>query len=266
MSTWNLRQVRKYGVALIAASAGVGIFISEIQRIRALPPSLLNYGYLACFVIVGGLIFAWIWATEYELGLEIWLYPKEKRIPSGTKETVQVLLLGVALVALFYTARNAFLFSCAFTAYSSIVCLAVFNMNTVELPPLLADSQEHLNENPENWSQEIKRLRIEALSVLESYFLKRPHTPRHVYILNAAFIACLTALYGQLRNITEWGLAAYALTFFTILVSEIVIFSWRVDRDKKLRKIDESLRKNGYDIERSANKANSADAKSRAAD
>lgn len=235
------------------------MFVSEFHRIRALPPSILNYGYLSCFVIVAALIFAWIWVTEYELGLDVWLYPKKKRIPSGTKETAQVLLLGLALVALFYAARDALLFAGAFTVYSSVVCLAVFRMNTLELPPLFADSCEHLNENPKSWSHEITRLRLEAISVLDSYFLKRPHTPRHVLILDAAFVACLIALYGQLRNRPEWGLAAYALTFSTILVSECVIFSWRIARDNKLRQIDEWLCSMGHDIERLANKSVDSD-------
>jgi hypothetical protein len=252
---WNLRRARKYGVALIAASAGIGMFISEFQRIRTLPPSILNYGYLSCFIIVAALIFCWIWVTEYELDLDIWLYLKKKRIPSGTKETAQVILLGLVLVALFYTARDALLFSGVFSVYSTVVCLLVFHMNTVELPPLCADSREHLNQNPENWGEEITIQRLEAISVLESYFLRRPHTPRHVLILDAAFIACLMALFGELRASPEWQLAAYALIFSTILVSELVIFSWRINRDKKLRQIDELLCSKGHDVEKLADKS-----------
>jgi hypothetical protein len=252
MTTWNLRQARKYGVALLAAAAGVGIFISEIHRIIELPPSILNYGYLSCFFIVGALVIGWIWATDYELGLEVWLYPKKKRIPSGTKETAQVILIGLVLIALFYSARNPLLFSGAFTVYSSVVCLLVFRMNTLEIPPLFADSLEHLYENPENWSEEIIRLRIEAISILDLYFLRQPHTPRHILILDAAFVACLIALYGQLKNSHEWGFTAYAIIFSNILVSEIVIFSWRIARDKKLKQIDESLRNLGHDIEKMA--------------
>lgn len=254
MERFNLKQARKYGVALIVASAGVGMFVSEFQRIRALPPSIENYGYLACFIMVAVLIFAWIWVTEYELGLDAWLYPKRKRIPSGTKETAQIMLLGVALVALFYSARSPMFLSVAVAAYSTIVCLLVFRMNTLELPPLFSESREHLTQNPEGWSDDVVKLRLDAVLVLESYFLRRPHTPRHVIILNVAFLGCLAALCARLKGSPEWALVSYGITFVTILVSEIVIFAWRIDRDNKLRPIDEKLRDLGHDIEKLANK------------
>ncbi|MCX7010768.1 MAG: hypothetical protein NTY53_26590 [Kiritimatiellaeota bacterium] len=248
MNRWSLLQARKYGVILIAGAAGIGMFVTEFQRIRALPPSILNYGYLSCFAIVGVLIFAWIMVTEYEIGLSVWLYPKRTRIPSGTIQTAQVMLIGLVLVALFYAARDALLFSASFAVYSSIICLLNFRMNTHEMPPLFADTREHLAENPEHWSQEIIKLRLDAVTELDSYFLGRPHTPRHIIILDAAFLACLIALYGQLKNSPVWSLVAYVLTFVTILVSELVIFYWRNARDSKLKPIDELLRGKGHDI------------------
>ena len=254
MERFNLKQARKYGVALIAASAGVGMLVSEFHRIRALPASVENYGYLACFIIVAVLIFAWVWVTEYELGLDVWLCPKRKRIHSGTIETAQVMLLGVVLVALLYAARDPLLFSLAFLVYSSIVCLLVFRMNTLELPVLFSDSRDRLIENPDKWSKEIVKLRAEAISILETYFVGRPHTPRHVIILDAAFLGCMTALYGKLKGQPEFKLASYSIAFATILISEIAIFAWRIDRDNKLRSIDERLRELGHDMEKLANK------------
>ncbi len=195
-----------------------------------------------------GLIYSWMWATEYELALAAWLYPDKKCIPSGTKETVQVMILGIVLVTLFYSTRDALMFSVVFTVYSTVVCLLVYLMNKVEIPPLFKDSIDHLNDNPENWGKEIIDLRQNAISILDSYFLRRPHTPRHILILLTSFVSLLLALYGELRGYPNLLLLAYALIFITILVSEIVIFYWRNKRDSELRPIYESLKSKNHDI------------------
>ena len=84
---------RKWAVGLISTLLGVGMFISEIQRLRTLPTDIMNYVYLALFVVTGVLIFLWIWATQKELDLLFeYLDPQRYTPPSTAKETFLILL------------------------------------------------------------------------------------------------------------------------------------------------------------------------------
>lgn len=64
-----IMQARQWGLGIFTASIGLGLLVSEIQRVKATIHSPQTIGYLTLFGITGILIFLWIWATSKELDL-----------------------------------------------------------------------------------------------------------------------------------------------------------------------------------------------------
>ena len=75
---------RSWAVGLITTVLGVGLFLSEVDRIRHMTPSAMSYAYLVLLAVTGCLIFLWIWATQKELDMLFrWLDPQHYEPPSS---------------------------------------------------------------------------------------------------------------------------------------------------------------------------------------
>jgi len=244
----ELATARKYAVALITGAFGIGLFISEIQRIWKLPHCFFSWAYIALFVLVGLLVFVWIWATQKELDLLLeWLEPKSYVPPSSMKETAMIVGEGVVLTALFFTARDPCVFSIVFTAYSLLVMVSVMHLNR-ELRLAFADTEEHLAKTTESERNPLVGLQLEGLGVLCEYFLGRPHTLRHIVILLVSVLGVGLSAWWWLSDAQALGIASYSLFFTLILVSEVVIAQWRNYRDAKLRIVISKMHKVQYDL------------------
>lgn len=100
-----LVSARKNAVSGITAVIGVTLFVQEVQRIRELPFSLVNYEYLALLAVTGALVFLWIWGSEELEMLGRWLDPEEFPVPSSFNQLAMIMGLAFVLVCLFFAAR-----------------------------------------------------------------------------------------------------------------------------------------------------------------
>jgi hypothetical protein len=113
----SLVDARKNAVSGVTAVLGVALFVQEVQRIRDLPFSLVNYEYLALLAVTGALVFLWIWGSEELEMLGRWLDPEEFPIPSSFNQIAMIMGLAAFLVCLFFAARDIRWFTSLFLLY-----------------------------------------------------------------------------------------------------------------------------------------------------
>ena len=234
---------RDWAVRLVAAVLGIGFLFAELQRILALPANNLKYAHLALLAVVIGLVFLWFWATDKELSLLLdWLDPVSYLIPISVGEVLTIIGFGILLVVLVFAARDPLWFSVAFSVYSLALIYAAKYMNSqigtaIQRSRLRAEADLNLPEYAERAT-----IFLSALDVLDFYFLKRPSI-RRLNIIFAFSVAGLAfATCWTFNGIELLALLTYGIFIVLILVSESIVGSWRIDRDRKIKAIYERLR------------------------
>ena len=234
---------RNWGVGLITALLGLGMFISEVKRMQTLSSDPMNYAYLALFILSGALIFLWIWATQKELDLLFeWLDPERYEPPSSLKETILIIGFAILLIGLLFASRDQLLFGLVFTLYSFILIFTAKYLNQ-EIALAIDKSRDRVKVDLED--NNLKRraqLYLEAINVLDFYFIKRPVTLRLIIIFVFSLIGLALAIWWKVTGASMIGLLSYLIFFLTILVSEVVIGLWRNVHDSDLRPIAAELR------------------------
>jgi hypothetical protein len=238
----EIANARNWGIWLIGTVLGIGLFVSEYQRIRSLDPSPMNYAYLVLLVLTGLLIFLWIWATERELNLLFdWLDPERYVPPSTLKETILILFIAAVLLVMLFTARDPFLYGTVFTLYSAGSTLAGVYRDR-EITAAIQRSKSRLDRDLQNPSlAEIARIYGRGVRIIESYFIKRPMLKRGNICTVVAAVAWLAALDWKVRGIQWSGFGAYVLYIGLVIGSEAIIFRWRMVRDIAIRSADADL-------------------------
>lgn len=238
----DITNARNWGIGIVTASLGMGLFVYEVQRIRALQADSMNYAYLALFLLTGILIFLWIWATQRELNLLFeWLDPERFVPPSSLKETLLILFFAVLLTALLFAARNPLAYGIIFTAYSTVLIPSTIYLNK-EIQQAINKSKNRLSEDlKDEQLKEQARLYAAGVEVLDTYFIRRPMKRRLILILIASAIGVTLAIFWKLSQTRWFGVSSYLVFFGTILFSEIVIAQWRCIRDSNLREIEAGL-------------------------
>ncbi|MFZ0033601.1 MAG: hypothetical protein WAK60_01260 [Sedimentisphaerales bacterium] len=229
---------RKWGVSLIGALIGIGLFVSEVKRILQLPLDLMNCAYITLFIITGGLIFLWIWSTDRELDLLLrWLDPKKYEPPSGIKETLVILGYAVFLVILLFTSRNPLWYSCFFSIYS-LIDLYGGKLRRKELSEAFVKSKERARADldDENLASTAE-LYIKLVDNLEFYFIKRPHEKRLITIAIFSVIGLGLSVCWATTGTRLFGLGAYMMFIVLLIASELTIWRWRSIRDNHIRPI-----------------------------
>jgi len=235
---------RTWGIGVFTVCLALGLFASEVNRILHLPTDLSDWMYLALFLVCIALVLVWIWCTQKEPDLLFeWMDPQRYEPPSDLKETAVIVGLSVLLVGLVFTARDPFAFGAVFTAYSTAIMLAVIHFNR-ELREVVSQSTRRLSEASNGASEPEQRsaaIRLEAIAILEEYFIIRPHTPRHIIILGISAIGLVVAITGTYFDVSVLRVIAYAIFILLILVSEAILAHWRNVRDHKLRPLTAEL-------------------------
>ena len=236
---------RTSGVVLITSLLALGLFISEVRRIRSLSPDLINYAYLALFILSGLLIFLWIWSTQKELDLLFeWLDPQRYEPPSTLKETLLIIALAILLIGLVLASRNPMLFGSVFSGYSLVALFAGIYRDR-EIALAIDKSKERLRTDLDSGDQAIKNraaLYMAGINVLDSYFIRNPMTLRSVLVFLFSLLGLTLAIWWRVTGSRSAGFLSYLVWFLIISVSEVVIGVWRNTRDTDLRPITADLR------------------------
>jgi hypothetical protein len=234
---------RKYAVSIISAAIGFSVFLPQMKRIYTLAsPSFSDYSYLALLLVTISLVFIWIWATQKELDILLtWVDTESYHPPDTIKETAIIFGEAILLVLLIYTAQYPFFYGLTFLTYSLVVMLAVAYLNR-ELQKAFDDTRKELQLSSNQSNGAMACVHLKAIDVLEDYFIKRPHTPRHMIILGFSALSALCASLGSAYTNEKITAASYILILLTICISEFVIGKWRISRDVRLGKILSELR------------------------
>lgn len=232
-------KARKWGVNIILSIAGIGMFVSEFQRILSIEAILLDYLGLCLFLATGLLILFWIWATDKELDMLFeWLDPGRYKPPSTVVETLLILSFAVLLITLLFAARYLLLYSIVFTIYS-IVGLPTERHLTRQLKEAIAHSKNNLSS--ENQNDERIVMYSRAVAVIEEYFITRPMRLRSWIVALISVSALCFAIYWKYSNTFLSGVISYSLLIFNIVWSEGLINYWRIVRDNKMRPLEAQL-------------------------
>jgi len=241
----EITNARTWGVGLITALLALGLFISEVRRIRALSLDLINYAYLAVFILSGVLIFLWIWSTEKELDLLFeWLDPQRYEPPSTLKETFLIIALAILLIGLLLASRNPMLFGSVFSAYSLVALFAGIYRDR-EIALAIDKSKERLRTDLDLGDQAVKKraeLYMAGINVLDSYFIRNPMALRSALIFLFSLLGLALAIWWRVTGSRSAAFLSYLVFFLIILSSEVVIGVWRNTRDTDLRPIKADLR------------------------
>ncbi|MDD4891304.1 MAG: hypothetical protein PHU85_15390 [Phycisphaerae bacterium] len=230
------------GIRLIGLSVGTYLLVSEYQRIRSLGLDVMDYAYLGLLFFTGCLVLLWIWAVQRELEfLFTWLDAGAYVPPSSMGETVIILGFAGFLTALLFASRNPFAYGIIFTVYSAASIPGAIYVNRQLREAIDASRNRALEDMQDGQLAPKARVYLEAIAVLEAYFLKRPIVLRLYVILAASLAALGLAIWWQASKARSVGFLAYLAFILIILISELVIGWWRIVRDNKLRSVDMRL-------------------------
>ena len=227
---------RKWAVGAITALLGIGLFVSELARIRQTIADPLSIAYLALFALTGALVFLWIWSTQKELDLLFdWLDPQDYAPPDTLVETISIIGIALILIALLFAARNPLLYGCVFALYS-LAQLPICKLMLREIGEAIRKSRTRLaNDLQTPRYSERARVYASGIDALEAYYLTSPYLLRLVLIAVFALLGLALSIIWKTTGKAIFGLGAYGTFMSTIAASEIVIGRWRNARDKALR-------------------------------
>lgn len=237
---------RKWAIRLLTIAAALGLIASELHRVRrslvalqADPFTIAPYPYLLLLVLILAMIPLWMWATHHEATILItWCDPKDYAVPSDLGTLLREMGIGVTLVILLFSARNPLAFGIAFSLYSFVTMATVRYMNR-ELATVVQACRVRLAEDEgDPRLRDRTQLYGDGLTVVDDYFLQRPHTPRHVGILVASLVGTGFAVASVVSKRGTFALVAYIIFILIIVVSELVLAMWRQDRDRRLRPLE----------------------------
>jgi hypothetical protein len=211
----ELKSARGWGVKVLLAAISVTFFVSEVRRILALSPGLLDYFYLLLLASLGIKVATWIFVSEKELGIVgTWLDPKDYQPPS---ETALILLIAGTLAALVLTSRYLILFGISYVLYAVGNLVGWWRLRT-ELRVAIRGSRKRLEE-------EVPAKAIiygKALDLSEIYYLAFPHILRSTTILGCAAATLIVASYARVHHSRMADAVAYIICIFDILVVQEV--------------------------------------------
>lgn len=233
---------RNWGVSATTGLLGLGLVVSEVSRIRDLPPDTLNFAYLAALGLTGVLIFLWIWATQHELDLLFdWLDPDRYTPPSSILETVLIVFMGLVLSAMFLSARDPLWYGLIFVTYSAIQ-IPAGRYTYAQITEAIERSKLRLaSDRSDPAADEGLAIYQNGVAILEAYFVRRPLVARCVGILLGSLGGLCLAVAWKATGVKWLATASYLLYFVTIVGSEYLIASWRFTRDGRLRDVTSEL-------------------------
>ncbi len=203
---------------------------------------MMDFGHIALLGMTAWLIFSWIWSSQKELDLLFeWLDPERYEPPSTIMETILILTLGILLAGLLVAAKDPGWDALIFTAYSLADKLANKKVQS-EVGEAISKSKERAHKDLENKALVQKaRLYLKGLQALERYYILRPHPLRTLMTLIFSSIGLLISLAWWLTRSDIVGFASYNAFLLTLVVTQIIIWHWRIVRDLGLRPIKAEL-------------------------
>ncbi|HLG59673.1 MAG TPA: hypothetical protein VI485_30320 [Vicinamibacterales bacterium] len=238
----ELIAARNWGVTGVTSLLGVTLFVSEVGRIRSLPPNLVNYLGLLCLGLTGVLIFLWIWSTQRELDMLFdWLDPERYVPPSTILETVLIISIGLFLSLMFLVSRDPLWFSVGFSLYALIQIWAG-RYTYSEVAVAIAHSRRRLKTQGETGAaSQGDQIYERGLAVLENYFVAKPLVARCFAILLGSAVSLSFAVAWKLVDRPSLANTSYVAAILTLVTSEIAIWRWRTERDSALREVTVDL-------------------------
>jgi hypothetical protein len=219
--TTHLRRAIDWSAKVVLGVVGVGLFRSEVERVRTLPHDVINNLYLALLAATLLLTAGWILVSLKELTIICeWLDPMVYDPPD---ETLVGLGIAVALSALFFASRSPLWFGVSYSVYTAINLAAVIHLRK-QMVDVIARSRARLDVEPPAGAQLYRR----AIDLLELYYVKRPNTLRVAATLALALAGLALSIVSQDEAHASFKAYAYVLYLTSLVVLEgLVAFVWR---------------------------------------
>src|SRR5258708_4898895 len=217
----TMRQAVDWSTKLVVGVVGVGLFKSEVERIRARRRDMTNELYLGLLAATLLLTAGWILVSHKELSILCeWLDPKD--YPPPDERAVGLVIAG-ALSVLFFASRSPLWFGVSYSVYTALNLAAVIHLKH-QMVTALRGSRIRLDEERPVGAEFYRA----AIDKLEVHYVRRPN------VLRVGATLCLglagLALSIVARNGAHERLNAYAYVLYltSLVVFEgFVMFFWR---------------------------------------
>jgi hypothetical protein len=238
--------VRDVAIVIIMLMASPSIKKAYLRWIESANPfEMTQWTHIALIAATFGLLLLWRLATGKELGLLFeWLSPELKLFADSAlynmfREIFAIVVYGIALYFLFYTAKDPLWYGMAFTFYSFILIPGTRYLNQKIDAHVIYHKNLLYPELSDSRNAERYKLYLEAIKTLEAYFLNRQMFTRLWLILFASILAFFVALLG--RGVPYWESIASIMFILIIIISEVIVWRWRYVRDNKIKAIRSKL-------------------------
>jgi hypothetical protein len=218
------------GVVLVGIT---GILATVRDRIvlllskEGLNQSPAFYLSILLLLLVLGLIVVWISANKGEIEM---LHKTFRDDVPQVPFKAYCLVAGIAILLgiMGYFSNNIMIFSGMFATYNVLAAWGQWTVNNNVRQMLMKAL------SVSNLADSLRR----DLKAIEKYYLDQPHYPRHIIIIFTSFISFTLSLMSKMP---DWKSSetllisiAYVIMILNFLVSEIVIWVWRKERDGTL--------------------------------
>lgn len=238
--TSALLEARNWAVGIVASIFAMGMFISELNRIKETLSNPLTIGYLILFVTCVLLIFIWIWCTGKELDICFsWLDPERYQPPSSFKEIAMIVIESLILILLFFTSRNPLWFGIIFSIYGFTI-LFTDRYARKEIHKAILQSRKHLEKENE-MEKDVQMHYLRGIDIISHYFDTRPHFQRHLITFLLGILGLSLGIIWKITNTALYGEIAYIIFILSIWIPESILAFWRIERDNGLREIKEEI-------------------------
>jgi hypothetical protein len=230
------------------ALTGLVLFIAEYLKgfgeIDILP--------LALRLFTAAMLFMWIHATWYELNYVLckWLDPRDYAVPQGLLVASMIAMMVVILAILFVSVPRieryvaVFTFYSFFNLYGSICTLSqiAYAVQETKKRNLTEGARIAIDAIQKYWVKNLGHVEKQKDSILFPYkvdnawrsWLRNPYFIRLVICFIAPLLLLPIAIAARLLNSNRLFQASYVAMILILLISEVVIFLWRLKRDQRI--------------------------------
>lgn len=214
---------------------------SELSRFASegwLLGDVLHVGMVLLIVVLGSL---WLQSGNNEIKIFCyWLRPGIYQPPTDLSIVASIIGIGVLISLLAFTSKWAHYFGLFFLLYV-LVDIWWARLIRGNLKELFQCTEKEWR-RADGANREKRLVALEALDVIRIYYFERPQLFRRQLMAWASVLGIFLAWYGYLSKVYLMTVLSYIVFVLIIIISEIYVGKWRIDRDRRLRVLAQDFR------------------------
>jgi len=227
--------------ALAASTALIGILSMKSEVILLFNQfELYKLLYIILFTLIILMGLSWVQSGLHELEITAyWLRTTHYKPPQDITIISTIFVIGIVISILASCTRHIIVFGLIFLLYLTID-LYWWKIRKNNYRIAIYSAQKHAKENNKKYhDREITILK--GIDEMEIFYIKRPHYKKLFISIGFAVIAIAISISDSIIGEKMAKVVPYIIFIIQIIVGEIIIQFWRIERDRKLQKLKEEL-------------------------